>query len=69
MGARARRAVAAVGVLAFLGFYIWAAATLADRLPDVRWVQLIYFVVVGTAWGVPIMPLLWWAERGDRPRR
>lgn len=61
--------MAAVGVLAFLGFYIWAATTLADRLPDVFWVKLIYFVVVGTAWGVPIMPLITWAEHGSRPRR
>ncbi len=41
-------------MLAFLAFYIWAATAVAERLPDSPAVQLIYFAVVGTLWGVPL---------------
>jgi hypothetical protein len=65
----ARRAVAAIGVVVFLAFYVWVATVIADRLPDLMWVKLLYFAVVGTAWGLPLFPLLSWAERGGKPRR
>jgi hypothetical protein len=55
--------VAAIGVIAFLAFYVWLATVIADRLPDVAWVKLIYFTVAGTAWGVPLYPLIRWSER------
>lgn len=64
MGARTRRAVAAVGVLVFLTVYVVAAVTIADHLPKIGWVRLVYFAVVGLAWGVPLLPLFSWAERG-----
>ena len=58
MTPRVRKLVGSVGVLAFLAFYIWAAASLAERLPDSTWVQLLYFALVGTLWGVPLFPLI-----------
>ena len=70
MGARARRAAAAAAILVFLAAYIAGAVTLADRLPNVIWLRLAYFVAAGFAWVVPVMPILAWAERGgDRKRR
>ena len=51
-------------MLAFLGAYIWAAASVGSLLPE-RWaVRLIYYVVVGTAWGLPLIPLITWMNRG-----
>ena len=64
MPARTRKLVGSLGVLAFLGVYIWAAASVAERLPDSTWVQLVYFAVVGTLWGVPLFPLIAWVQRG-----
>ena len=64
MRSRTRKLVGSVGVLVFLGFYIWAAAAVAERLPDSTWVQLLYFAVVGTLWGVPLFPLIAWVQRG-----
>lgn len=61
----ARRALASVGALVFLGAYIWAATVVADLLPDLMWVKLLYFAVVGTAWGLPLFPLIAWANRED----
>jgi Protein of unknown function (DUF2842) len=64
MPPRLRKLVGSVAVLAFLATYIAVAVTLADRLPDNRLVQLVYFVVVGTAWGLPLFPLIAWMQRG-----
>ena len=64
MHPRLRRFIAAVGVVAFLAAYVWAASTIGDMLPKSAWVQLLYYAIVGTAWGVPLYPLFRWAEKG-----
>jgi len=60
-----RRLVGSVGAVAFMFVWIWAALAIGDRLPDVMWLKLIYFAVAGTAWGVPLFPLIAWANRPD----
>ena len=70
MGARVRRAVAAVATLLFLAAYIAGAVTLADHLPKIVWLRLAYFLAAGFLWVVPVMPIMAWAERGgDKKRR
>ena len=69
MGPRLRKLVGSLGVIAFLIAYIVLAVTLADRLPDNRLAQLLFFVVAGTAWGLPLLPLFTWMERGRFTRR
>lgn len=66
MPPRLRRAVAAGGVLVFLAAWIWGVVTLGARLPDNWLIQLLFYGVAGTAWGLPLIPLLRWAERGPR---
>ncbi len=66
MGPRTRRFIAAVAMLAFLAGWIWAAIWIGGRLPQTWWVGLIFYGVAGTAWGVPLIPLLKWAERAGR---
>jgi hypothetical protein len=69
LGPRTRRAIAGVGVLVFLAFYIVAAIAISERLPNVAWIRLLFFAVAGTAWGVPLFPLFAWSERGGRRKR
>ena len=69
MGPRTRRFVAAVGTLAFLALYVWAVIAVGDRLPDSMWIDLIFYGVAGIAWGVPLIPLLSWAEGNGRKVR
>lgn len=64
MAPRTRRLVAAFATLAFLGLYIWLVTVVADILPDSFWIDLIFYPVAGIGWGVPLIPLLRWAERG-----
>ena len=67
MGLRTRRFVAMVGALAFLVFYVWAVIAVGDVLPENMWVDLLFYGVAGIAWGVPLIPLLTWAE-GGKPK-
>lgn len=64
MTPRLRRLVAAVATLAFLAFWVWGAISLSTRLPDNFVLELLFYAVAGTCWGLPLFPLLKWAERG-----
>lgn len=64
MTARVRKLIGSAGVLAFLAAYVWAATAISDHLPDSGAIKLAYFAVVGVAWGVPILPLISWMNRG-----
>ena len=64
MSARVRKLIGLFVILGFMFAYIVAAITLADHVPAHRAVQLIYFVVVGSAWFVPLIPLMKWMNRG-----
>ena len=65
--ARLRKLMGGVGIMAFLTAYVAVAATLYDYLPDNRAVHLLYFAVAGLAWGLPLMPLMSWMGKADRP--
>ena len=64
MNQRARKALGGVGILVFLTAYVVLAVTVAGYLPDNKAIELIYFVVVGVAWGAPLIPLLTWMDKG-----
>jgi len=59
-----RKLFGSLAVLLFLAAYIAVAVTLADHLPDNRLVELAFFAVAGVLWGVPLLPLFTWMERG-----
>lgn len=63
----ARRAIGAIGVVTFLVFWIWACVEISDRLPSVGWLRGLFLAVAGTAWGLPLFPLISWSE-GGKPR-
>ena len=67
MSSRMRKVLGSLGMLIFLAFYVWAATAIAARLPDHWAVQVVFFAIVGTAWGLPLLPLLSWMEKGPRP--
>jgi hypothetical protein len=67
MPPRLRSLIGSIAILAFLVVYVWLATLVASRLPEKRWVWLIFYAVVGTAWGAPILPLLSWIA--GKPKR
>ena len=62
--ARARKFVGMLGLLAFMAFWIWGAVGLGALLPAAWFVQLPYYVVAGTVWAFPLIPLVKWMNRG-----
>ena len=66
MGPRTRRFIAMLGVLAFLVFWIWGAIALRGVLPPGQIIDLLVYAVAGLGWGVPLYPLLRWAEGGRK---
>jgi small-conductance mechanosensitive channel len=64
MSARLRKFIGLLGIVAFVTGYAVLASKIADHLPDNIAVQLIFYLVVGLAWGVPIFPLIRWMNSG-----
>ncbi len=64
MNAPTRKAIGGVVLLVFLLLYIGLAGKVGTLLPDQFLVRLVYYVVVGTAWGLPVIPLITWMNRG-----
>ena len=68
MRRRQRKFVGVIATLAFVIVYALVAMALAQArfvqgAPDL--LQWIYYVVIGMAWILPIMPLIRWMERPD----
>jgi hypothetical protein len=64
MSARVRKFIGGIGILAFLAFYAWAATMIGAHLPDHWAAQIAFYGLVGLLWGVPILPLISWMNRG-----
>ena len=64
MPTRLRKLIGGVGMVAFLCLYAILAAMVFDRLPNLWAVKLAYTAVVGTVWGLPLIPLIAWMNRG-----
>jgi hypothetical protein len=64
MHPRLRSFIGSVAILVFLVGYVWTATAIADRLPDDPMIKLVYFAVAGLAWGLPLLPLMTWMNRG-----
>lgn len=60
-----RRIVASLALMPYLLIYIIIAYTIGSYLADgPKWLALIYFIVAGFAWIVPMKPLFGWMNSG-----
>ena len=64
MSGRWRNFLGGIAILVFLAVYVGIAVIIGDRIPDHWAARLAYFAIVGTAWGVPLIPLLSWIAKG-----
>ena len=58
-----RKAIGGVALMVFLLIYVGAAGKLGAMLPNQFLIRLIYYAVVGVAWGLPVIPLITWMNR------
>lgn len=66
MSPRLRKLIGLFGIIGFLAAYVWLVSVVADHVPKQFAVQLVFFVVAGVGWGVPILPLISWMNREPR---
>ena len=62
--ARARKLVGLFALLAFMVGYIAVVASVGEHVPKHWAAQLVYYVIAGVLWGVPILPLFRWMNGG-----
>jgi hypothetical protein len=66
MNPRLRKLIGIIAILVFMVLYAMAAVSLHGLLPRNFLLEMVYFAVVGTAWGLPLFPLLSWMNRGSK---
>ncbi|HEY3949033.1 DUF2842 domain-containing protein [Phenylobacterium sp.] len=64
MHPRLRKLIGLFGILGFLVFYVGLVVRGARFVPEHGPWQFAYFAVAGVLWGVPILPLISWMNRG-----
>ncbi len=63
-----RKPIAIIAVLIFMGVWIWGAGTIGTQLTGMPgWQQLVFYVVAGLGWIVPLRPLFKWMNSGIQP--
>ncbi len=63
-----RKFIGAIVIVVYALFYILLATALADsRISQEGFmIKAIFYVVIGLAWILPLMPLIRWMQRPDR---
>lgn len=63
-----RKPVAILLMLAFMALWVWGAATIGSRLTGApSWLQLVFYVVAGIGWVLPLRPLFLWMNANQPP--
>ncbi len=64
MSARVRKAIGSAIIVLFMLTYIAVAASIGGHMPDQWAVRLAFYLVVGTGWSLPLIPLVIWMNKG-----
>ena len=64
LSARVRKLIGLVALLAFVLFYVGAVVQIGQHIPDHWAARLAYYGLSGIAWGLPVLPLISWMNRG-----
>jgi hypothetical protein len=69
MGMRTRKLIGTVVMLAFIMFYaLFAMAVAEGRISQApKLVQTLAYIVLGLIWIVPLLPLIRWMAKPDKP--
>lgn len=68
MNPRLKKLIGTIVMVAFVALYALVIAALAPRILTgaSKTVELVFYIVAGLAWTIPLLPLIRWMER--RPR-
>ncbi|MGH1560461.1 DUF2842 domain-containing protein [Caulobacter segnis] len=65
--ARLRKLIGSIGVMVVLFAWIWAFARPVRPPAARRFVHLVYFVALGMGWVLPVIPVISWMGKADKP--
>jgi hypothetical protein len=65
MNPRLKKLIGTILMVLFVAFYVLVVAALAPRILNggSKIVELIFYIVAGLAWTIPLLPLVRWMER------
>lgn len=65
MSPRIKKLIGTLGMIVFVIFYALMIAALAPRIltGTNKVLELVFYVVAGLAWTLPLLPLIRWMER------
>ncbi|WP_112663556.1 DUF2842 domain-containing protein [Microvirga flavescens] len=68
MSKRNRKLIGTILMLAFVAIYAPLAMALAESriIEAPKLVQTLFYIILGLAWVLPIMPLIRWMEKPDK---
>lgn len=64
---RWRTPLAAIAILVVLVIYVFMASLLADFLPEIFLLEVIYYCVAGLAWLPIVLAIMGWARLDPNP--
>ncbi len=64
MSLRVRKLIGLVGILGFILAYMRLMILVAAHVPDHGPWQFAFYALAGVSWGLPILPLISWMNRG-----
>ena len=67
MNARTKKFVGLLVLIPALILYFGIVVTIAERLPSSWLFKLVYFVITGLAWALPVIPFIRWMEKDPAP--
>ncbi|MFC7290758.1 DUF2842 domain-containing protein [Hirschia litorea] len=62
-----RKILGSIGLLAFLAAYIVVAAILGEKLEGKKFLSILFYLIAGIGWALPLKPLLQWMHAKDAP--
>ncbi len=63
-----RKPIAVLLMLALMALWIWGAGTVGSQMTGApNWLQLVFYVVAGFGWILPLRPLLKWMNANQLP--
>jgi hypothetical protein len=63
-----RKPVVILLMLAFMAVWVWGAATIGSLITEASgWLQLVFYIIAGVGWVIPLRPLFLWMNANQPP--
>ncbi len=69
LNSHARKLIGSFVLVAFVALYALVIMAIGDRMLEhaANWQRFAFYIIAGLAWVIPLLPLIRWMQRPDRP--